>query len=104
MAARIERHKLRVTAEEKRLRQALEKEGVKVEAQKVIKLKDGRNCHVDLFVENKLVVEVGFVGTDDAVKTERLTSEGHVVFSVSNDEVKKNIRVVVDAIKRMVKT
>ena len=102
MAARIGKHKLNVTPEEIRLRQALEKEGLKVEAQKLIELKDGRNCHVDLFVEDKLIVEVGFMSTDDIVKTERLTSDGHVVFNVSNEEVTKNVRMVVDAIKRMV--
>jgi len=97
----------KVTRAECYLRRGLRKAGIKFEAQKTIKCKNGREYTVDLLVKNRLVVEVdGWIHDtpeqryQDKQRDRDLTESGYPVLRIRNVDVWQNLKNVIKDIKR----
>jgi very-short-patch-repair endonuclease len=60
--------------------------------------KSGRRYLVDLLLDPKLVVEIGFVGFEDIQEDEDLKASGYTVLRFKNKEVKSDLAGVCDQI------
>jgi len=94
------RFKPKVTEEEYRLRAYLKKEGIPFTPQIKITTKSGRTYLVDILVNENIVVEVGHVGLTDIQEDEDLRESGYTVLRFKNKEVNRNIKKVVETIKK----
>jgi very-short-patch-repair endonuclease len=89
-----------VTKTEYRLRARLTKEGIPYNAQARVKTKSGRTYLVDMLINENIVVEVGHIGLIDIQEDEDLRDSGYTVLRIKNKEVTRNIRKVVETIKK----
>jgi len=101
----VRRFKPKVTRAEKLLCAELRKEGIPFQPQVKIKTKSGRTYLVDILVNEKIVVEVGYVGLTDIQEHEDLRESGYTVLHFRSQEImrnlkKGNIKKIVEAIRK----
>jgi very-short-patch-repair endonuclease len=99
--SKIKRFRPKITKAEYQLRNRLKKGGIPFQAQAKIHTKSGRNYLVDLLIDNHLVVEVGYVGITDIQENQDLQDSGYTVLHFKNEEVLRNLKTVVETIKKM---
>jgi len=95
------RSKPKITREEYRLRRRLKKEGIPFTAQAKIKTKSGRAYLVDILINEKIVVEVGYISATDIQEDADLRESGYTVLRFRNKEVNRNIAKVIATIKKV---
>jgi len=99
-----------VTKAEIHLRKGLKKGGINFEPQKTIRCRNGREYTVDLFVEERLVVEVdGWIHDlpdqqyQDKQRDKDLMESGYPVLRFRNWDIWQNLKGVVKDIRKALK-
>jgi len=92
--------KARATSTERKLCRVLEEKGIPFVAQMKVATKSGCSYTVDIFIPEKLIIEVGYINEIDIRELEDLQQTGYTVLHFPNKEVQDNIQNVIQTIKK----
>jgi very-short-patch-repair endonuclease len=93
-------YKARATSTERKLWRVLEEKGISFMAQMKVATRSGRSYTVDIFIPERLVIEVGYLNEIDIQELEDLQQTGYTVLHFRNKEVQNRIQSVIQIIKR----
>lgn len=99
---KFRRFKPKVTRAEKLLCARLKEKGIPFTSQAKITTKSGHRYLVDILINPKIIIEVGYVGLTDIQEDEDLRESGYIVLRFKSKEVISNTKHVIEKIKKAI--